>query len=67
MRCRKLSRSSDQLRKGIGPTPSLRVATDLLKKNIAAQRIAWLDTDPIHALRATVKAWCGLAMVGKSE
>ena len=45
----------------------LRVATDLLKKNIAAQRIAWLDTDPIHALRATVKAWCGLAMVGKSE
>jgi len=43
----------------------LRAATDLLKKNIAAQRIAWLDTDPIHALRATVKASCGLARVAK--
>jgi hypothetical protein len=39
----------------------LQTATDLLRKTLATQRIAWLDADPIRALRATVKASCGLA------
>jgi hypothetical protein len=43
----------------------LQTATDLLRKTIAAQRIAWLYADPLHALRATVKASCGLTMASK--
>jgi len=43
----------------------LREATDAVKKNLDAQRIAWLDADPIHALRAKVKEGCGLAMVAR--
>lgn len=43
----------------------LRAATEVVKKTLDAQRIAWLDADPIHALRAEVKASCGLAMVAK--
>lgn len=43
----------------------LRQATEVVKKALDAQRIAWLDTDPIHALHAEVKGECGLAMVGK--
>jgi len=40
----------------------LEAATDDLRKNLAAQRVVWLEGDPIHALRATVKPACGLTM-----
>ena len=38
----------------------LRKATDVLKHDLESQRIIWLDADPIRALRANVKASCGL-------
>ena len=41
----------------------LRDATEAVKKNLDAQRIAWLDADPIHALRAKVKEGCGMKLV----
>lgn len=41
----------------------LRIATGALKQELEAQRIVWLDTDPIHALRVTVNPSCGLAAV----
>src|SRR5260221_3609822 len=43
----------------------LQTATDLLRNRLATQRIAWLDADPIRALRATVKPSCGLSMVAR--
>jgi hypothetical protein len=41
----------------------LRVATEALKQELETQRIAWLDADPIHALRAQAKPGCGLEPV----
>jgi hypothetical protein len=49
----------------ISSQEKLRMATEAVKKNLAAQRIAWLDADPIHALRAEVKPECGLTLVAR--
>jgi hypothetical protein len=43
----------------------LRNATGALNKELGKQRIVWLDTDPIHALRATVNPSCGLEIVAR--
>jgi hypothetical protein len=45
----------------------LREATEAVKKNLDAQRIAWLDADPIHALRAKVREGCNLELVASSS
>jgi hypothetical protein len=41
----------------------VRKATDAVRAELESQRIAWLSTDPIHALRATAKAGCGVRMM----
>ncbi len=43
----------------------LRSAATALKKELEGQRVVWLDTDLIHALRATVNPSCGLATVAR--
>jgi hypothetical protein len=43
----------------------LRYATGALNQELRMQRIVWLDTDPIHALRATVNPSCGLEIVAR--
>jgi hypothetical protein len=41
------------------------LAEESLRQNLASQRIVWLNADPIRALRATVKASCGLAVMAR--
>jgi hypothetical protein len=43
----------------------LRKATDAVKRELDTQRVVWLGTDPIHALRATAKPACGLALLAR--
>jgi hypothetical protein len=38
-------------------------ATDAVRAELETQRIAWLSTDPIHALRASAKPGCGVRMM----
>lgn len=40
-------------------------ATDDVKRELESQRIVWLDTDPIGAMRASLKPTCGMALVAK--
>jgi len=41
----------------------VRKATEAVRAELETQRIAWLSADPIHALRATAKAGCGVKMM----
>ncbi|HEY8184382.1 MAG TPA: hypothetical protein VII32_19210 [Thermoanaerobaculia bacterium] len=43
----------------------LTAAADKLKSNLAAQRIAWVDVDPLKALRLRADSRCGLAAVAR--
>lgn len=40
-------------------------ATDAVRRELESQRIVWLGTDPIHALRASLKPSCGLTMLAQ--
>ena len=40
-------------------------AADKLRENLAAQRIAWVDVDPLKALRLRADSRCGLAAVAR--
>src|SRR6266487_2454772 len=44
---------------------ALRAAADKLRDNLAAQRIAWVDVDPLRALRLRADSRCGLATVAR--
>jgi hypothetical protein len=41
------------------------LAEESLRQTLAAQRIVWLSADPVRAIRATVKASCGLARMAR--
>jgi hypothetical protein len=43
----------------------LRAAADELRENLAAQRIAWVDVDPLKALRLRADPRCGMATVAR--
>ena len=43
----------------------LRAAADRLRENLAAQRIAWVDVDPLKALRLHADPRCGMATVAR--
>jgi hypothetical protein len=43
----------------------LRAAADKLRENLAAQRVAWVDVDPLKALRLRADSRCGLAAVAR--
>jgi hypothetical protein len=43
----------------------LRKATDAVKRELDSQRVVWLGTDPIHAIRADANATCGLALLAQ--
>ena len=43
----------------------LRAAADKLRENLAAQRIAWVDVDPLKALRLRADSRCGMATVAR--
>ena len=43
----------------------LRAAADKLRENLAAQRIAWVDVDPLKALRLHADSRCGMATVAR--
>jgi hypothetical protein len=43
----------------------LRAAADKLRENLAAQRIAWVDVDPLSALRLSADPQCGMATVAR--
>jgi hypothetical protein len=43
----------------------LTAAADKLRENLAAQRIAWVDVDPLKALRLHADSRCGLAAVAR--
>ena len=49
----------------ISATARLRKATERLRKALAQQRIAWIEADPITALRAEVKDGCGYARLAR--
>jgi hypothetical protein len=43
----------------------LRAAADKLRANLAAQRVAWVDVDPLKALRLRADPRCGMATVAR--
>jgi len=43
----------------------LRAASDRLRENLSAQRIAWVDVDPLTALRLHADPRCGMATVAR--
>lgn len=51
----------------VSSEPGLRDATAKLDATLAAQRIAWVATDPLAALRLDVKERCGLRMVARHQ
>ncbi|MDQ6800466.1 MAG: hypothetical protein M3041_06465 [Acidobacteriota bacterium] len=49
----------------VSSTNGLQAAADKLRENLAAQRIAWVDVDPLKALRLRADPRCGMATVAR--
>jgi len=49
----------------VSSTAGLRTAAERLRANLSSQRIAWVDADPLTALRLRADPRCGMATVAR--